>query len=494
MRPTVTFAPLDFAVLAVFCAGLLALGFSARLRSNSILQFLAAGRALSMPVYVASLVSLWYGDVLGTGEAVPSFGIGTWVLFGVPYYVFAVLYALYFAKRVRQADQLSIPERLDRAYGRNVALAGAALVFLLAVPAAPTLALATLVQAVSGWGLLTSIAVGAVGGSLFLYKGGLLADARVSLLSFGMMYVGFAMMAAWCVYHHPAASILPILKAQGLLKWDGGAGIAYVFSLFIVGAWTFVDPGFHQRVASAVSPEVGKNGVLVCVLFWILFDVLAITTGLYAVALNPGGQGLQVFPAFAEAILPAGIKAVFFCGMLGAVVSATVGYMLVSGITVGREIVARLRPGLSDERITALSRYGVAFGCAAGMAVAVSIRSIVDIWTNWAGALIGAMLIPVCAAFLARRPTFKPSWIVSSMAASFLFALGWMAYGMMHGDPYLEVVVARTGQGLRFVLPSGTSEPEGIKMAVGTLAPGLLVSALTLSLGTILSKRGTTNA
>ena len=53
----VSFGALDWAVVAVFAAGIFALGFSAKLRENSALQFIAAGRALTLPVFVATLVS-----------------------------------------------------------------------------------------------------------------------------------------------------------------------------------------------------------------------------------------------------------------------------------------------------------------------------------------------------------------------------------------------------------------------------------------------------
>ena len=47
------------------------------------------------------------------GTSLLSYGIGTWLLFGVPYYAFALIYALYFAGRVRKDDELSLPERLE---------------------------------------------------------------------------------------------------------------------------------------------------------------------------------------------------------------------------------------------------------------------------------------------------------------------------------------------------------------------------------------------
>jgi len=187
----VNFLPADWAIVAVFFAGILALGFSARLRDSSILQFLVAGRNLTLPFFVATLVATWYGGILGIGESVQVYGVGTLLLLGVPYYLFGVVYALVLAKRVRTAKQISLPERISARFGKGAAVAAAVLVVCLGVPAAHVLMLGSLLQSFLGWDLAVCIIVATLGGSVFLYKGGLLADVRVSLLSFVMMYVGF---------------------------------------------------------------------------------------------------------------------------------------------------------------------------------------------------------------------------------------------------------------------------------------------------------------
>jgi len=486
----VTFGPLDFIILGLFVAAILALGFSVRLRSNTILQFFAAGRTLTLPLFVASLVSLWYGGILGIGESVSFYGVGTWVLFGVPYYVFAIVYALWLAPRVRNAPQLSIPERLHLRFGRNVAILGAVLLLLLAVPAAHVLMLGTLVKSFSGLSTTASIVVGTIIGVSFLYRGGLLADARASLLAFLMMYVGFGVMVFWCLSHYPLVQTLSTLPREKL-KWDGGTGLIFVISMFIIGAWTLVDPGFHQRVSSSANEKTGRTGVLISVGFWFLFDMLSITTALYAIALKTNGTGLDVLPAFAQQTLPDGLKAVFFCGMLGTIVSAMVGYSLVSGTTIGREIIGRLKPSLNDSALTQWSRVGIAIACALAIILARAINSVVDLWTAWAGAVVGAMLMPVLLAYRSGANTrTSQATICVSMAAGFLVSIAWMIYGYTHGNEQLMIILQRTADGYRLVVPGVATDQQGLKIAVGTLLPGLLTSALVIALGTALRRKG----
>lgn len=492
---------LDYVVVSLFLAGILALGFSARLRSNSMLQFLAAGRSLTLPVFVAALVSMWYGGILGMGESVAAFGLGTWVLMGVPYYVFALVYALFFAERVRGADQLTIPERLGLRFGKPVALLAAALVFLLAVPAAHVLMLGALMQSVSGMPLLPCLFIGGAFGLSFLYRGGMLADARVSLLAFVAMYVGFAAIDIWCLSHQSLGSVLASLPDKNMLRWDGGMGTVYVSSFFILGAWTLVDPGFHQRVASSATPAVGKRGVLISIGFWFLFDMLTICAGIYAVAAKTGASSLSIFPALGNAVLPPGLKALFFCGMVGTIVSAFVGYSLVAGTTVGRELAGRIKPTMTDRQQTAWSRVGISVAAVIAILLARSIESVVALWYSWAGAVVGALLIPVAVAYLGReRSRTSGRAIFLSMLVAFAASLVWMIYGLTHGNPYLEVVFLRSGSGWSLFAPDEKNAhltamlQKGAKFSLGTLLPGLILSALVIGFGEIAGRRSIKNA
>lgn len=490
--PTLHFSGLDFAVVGIFLLAILALGFSARLRDNSVLQFIVAGRSLTLPVFVATLVSTWYGGILGIGESVTYYGFGTWLLFGVPYYVFAFIYAVWLARRVREYAQISIPERLATQWGKAAGLIGAGLVFLLAVPAAHVLMLGVLVEGFTGWGLAPSVIVACIGGTLFLYKGGLLADVRVGMLAFVMMYVGFAVMLVWCLTHYPLGETLNHIENKSLLTFTGGNGWVTIVSFFILGAWTLVDPGFHQRVASAESPATGKKGVFVCIGFWFLFDILTIGTGMYALALlkQKPELGLHIFPAFGEQVLPAGLKAIFFCGMLGTILSAMVGYTLVSGATVGRELVARWAGIEGDAKIKLWTRVGFAVACLVAVILALNIPSVVNLWYQWGGCVIGALLIPVILAYIFPNRTVNRAWLNASMLLAFSLSFAWLVYGYRTNNTFLNVAVLNG----RWFLPSDAeinagTWPDATVVGLGTLAPGLVISAVVIGFGAIAGRR-----
>lgn len=468
-------APLDVGVLVAYLAGVLALGFSARLRDSSILQYLTAGRALSLPAFVATLVATWYGGILAIGESVKAFGLGTILLMGVPYYAFALIYALWWAPRVRAADQISIPERLHLRYGRSAALVGAILVFLFAAPAAHTLMLGTLLQLATGLSLPLSVGLAAAVGVAFLFRGGLLADVRASLLAFALMYVGFVVLVGGCLLVQSPASLIQALKPNpDLLSPTGGQGIGLIVGYFALGAWTLVDPGFHQRAASAATPELARKGVLVCVVFWFLFDILSTTAGLYAFVRLPKAGGLALFPLLGDAVLAPGFKGIFLCGLFGTVLSATVGYTLVAGATFGREAVARLRPGMDDESVKNWTRIGLGLSAAVATWLALHVSNVVvDLWYAYAGAITGALLPPVAMAY-GRDRRLSGTAAAWAMALGFAVSVAWIVYAKRTDNPYYNVNLGET------------------EFALGTLIPSAAISTLVLLLGSGLARRETT--
>ncbi len=467
-------APLDIGVLIAYLAVVVALGFSTRLRDNTLLQYLVAGRSLSLPAFVATLVATWYGGILAIGESVKAFGIGTILLMGVPYYLFAIIYALWWAPRVREADQISIPERLHLRYGRTAGLVGAVLVFLFAAPAAHTLMLGTLIQLATGLQLPLSVGLAAAVGAAFLFRGGLLADVRASLIAFVMMYVGFLVLVAGCVMAQSPASLIEALKpTPDLLSPTGGQSIGLIVGYLALGAWTLVDPGFHQRAASAATPALARKGVLVCVGFWFLFDILSTTAGLYAFVRLPKAGGLSLFPLLGDALLAPGFKGIFLCGLFGTVLSATVGYTLVAGATFGREVIGRLKPEMSEADVKSWTRGGLALSAVVATFLALNVQNVVvDLWYAYAGAITGAILPPVAMAY-GRDRKLSGTAASLAMALGFGVSVAWMIYAKRTDNPYYNVKLGET------------------EFALGTLIPSAVVSTGVLLLGTGLDRRKT---
>ncbi len=430
---------IDALVVAAFLAACLRLGASER-REDSPEGWILAGRALTFPLFVSSLVPTFYGGVLGIGEFTWSSGLSNWTVMALPYYVFAALYAVFIAGKVRGARGLTIPDHLRAAYGAPAAIVGAVLVFILASPADELLMAGALLGHLTGLPpALASAAAGLLALAL-IWRGGLRSDVSANRLQFAAMFGGFALILpfAWKAVGSPdemAAKLPP-----GMLSWTGGLSPMKLAGWWLIAVWTIVDPSFHQRCAAAESPAVARKGILVSIGFWAVFDLMTTTAGLYARAALPRlADPALAFPALADAVLPPVARGLFFAGVSASLFAALQGTSTLAAACLG---AGRLRLGL----------------CAAmALAYALSrlVPSVVGLWYAVGSATIPGLLLPMLGAYFPKLRV-GGYWAAAASLAGWLVSLWWVVLARRYGVP-----------------------PYGIE----PMFPGLAVSAAIWALG-----------
>jgi SSS family solute:Na+ symporter len=406
---------LDWLVVALYAAAVAALGLAGG-RSRGSDDFLLAGRSLTVPAFVAALVSTWYGGILGVGEFSYLYGLVNWVVFGVPYYIFAAVFALFFARRVRESAVYSIPDTLSRAFGRRIGAIGAAAVFFISTPAPYILMQTVLLQVVTGWPTAVCMPAGIALSLLYQLRGGFRSVVRVDLLHFTLMFAGFGMLVAILAARyggwHTLAAALPPAHLTPL----GGRSWQYALVWFFIALWTIVSPQFHQFTLSARTPSVARRGIAVSIGFWMLFDGLTTAAGLYARVLLPQlGNPVMAYPLLADAVLPAVAKGLFFVAMLATVLSTTDGLTLISAVTVGRDMLARN----ADADLTRSTRVGIGLTIAVGAAAALAIPSVIRLWYVVGTLFIPVLLLPVVSAYYPRLRVGR-TWTAAAMLSGFL--------------------------------------------------------------------------
>ena len=99
--------------------------------------------------------------------------------------------------------------------------------------------------------------------------------------------LAFAVLLAFLFARHGGVGfLLPRVPATHWV-WHGGNPPAAIFVWYVIALSTLVDPGFFQRAFAAKDPQVARRGVLWSIAFWILFDFMTTTAGMYARALLP---------------------------------------------------------------------------------------------------------------------------------------------------------------------------------------------------------------
>jgi SSS family solute:Na+ symporter len=467
----------DVAIILLYFGGVLFVGYRSARRTNASEEdFLLAGRTLTLPIFVMTLVSTWYGGILGVGEFSYRYGISNWVVQGVPYYIFAAVFAFFLAEKIRETNLFTIPDKLEAAYDRKTALLGSVLTFILMTPAPYILMLSVFLQMIFGWSLLVSLIVTAIVAVSYLFLGGFRADVETDVFEFFLMFIGFAVILPFCWSRFGGFEYLKTNLPPLHLTWHGGNSMQYILVWFFIALWTLVDPAFHQRCYAAKSGRVAKNGILISIFFWLVFDFMTASAGLYARASLPGLQEpMMAYPMLAEEVLPSIAKGLFYVGMLATIMSTLNTLAFVSAQTLGRDIYLRLRRGRSPlipaaaaqdtprggppDQANLSTRYtqvGLVLAFIVSIAIGVGIPSVVKIWYTIGTVIIPGLLVPLMAAYFERLRI--PAWCAfTAMASGWLISLGWLIAGTVGG---------------------ATSYPLGIEPMYPGLAASLLVWAV----------------
>jgi solute:Na+ symporter, SSS family len=418
-------SPLDWGLVALYFGFLAAVWLKLLGRRTSTEDYLVAGRRVTLPAFVATLVATWYGGILGVGEYAWRYGISNWLVFGVPYYIGALLFALVFARRARVAAHYTLPDLLDQSYGRGPALMGALAVFVISAPAAYVLMLGTLFAAMFGAPLVPCIVAAALLSVFYIDRGGLRTVVFTDQVQFVLMYLGFIVALAFLVARHGGWGYLAHHLPATHFQWNGGNPAGAVLVWYFIALSALVDPGFWQRAYAARDPEVARRGVLWSIAFWIVFDFLTTFTGMYARAALPHLQRpVFAFPEIAEVTLPPFALGLFYLAMIATVMSTIDSYGFIAATTLSRDVAWRLHH-VAEHRLPEWTRRGLWISAAFATTLAIAKQSVVDLWHDLGSITTPALLLPVGTALLGRG-RLDARWTLAAMIVPFAVALAWV--------------------------------------------------------------------
>lgn len=397
----VSFSPIDYAVIILFFISVLSIGFYFGRRTGSKADdYLLSGRKIGLFLFILTTVSTWYGGILGVGEFTYRYGLVSWFTQGFPYYVFAIVFALFFAKKVRKASLFTIPDKLSLIYGNRVGLVSAILVFILVSPAPYLLMTANLLSLLFNTGTIVSLVLSLLLSILYLFQGGFKSNVYADALQFFVMFGGFIVVLIIAYNSFGGMHYLQSNLPKSHLKLTGDASPTFLIVWFLIALWTFADPGFHQRCYAAKTGNVAAVGIIISVVLWALFDFLTTSTGLYARAALPGlSHPVLSYPLLAEKILSPGLKGIFYAAMFATIMSTLNSFLFLSATTIGRDFIFRISKSKDENKLKIYTIYGLVIGGALSILLAYYIPSVIEIWYTIGSLCIPGIILPVISSY-----------------------------------------------------------------------------------------------
>lgn len=422
----ISFRALDIIIILSFFTTVLIIGyFTGRKTKSAAEDYLLAGRNVGLLVFVMINVSTWYGGILGVGEFTYRYGLVSWFTQGFPYYIFAFLFAIFFAKKIREASLFTIPDKLTEIYGKKVGLFSAVIVFILVSPAPYILMTANLIALIFKVNLTSALLISLFVSLVYLIKGGFRSNVFVDVFQFIVMFAGFILILVFSGIKFGGTEFLSSTLPEAHLKLTGGMSPAFLIVWFLIALWTFADPGFHQRSYAAKTGDIAKWGIIISIFFFALFDFLTTSTGLFAKAILPDLQNpVLSFPLFAEKVLPTGVKGIFYAALFATILSTQISFLFLSGTTIGRDFIFRISKSQNENKLKNYTIIGLIISGIIAVILAYSIPSVIEIWYTIGSMFIPGIILPVVSAYYPQLRVANKT-ILIEMIAAVLSSINW---------------------------------------------------------------------
>lgn len=391
--------------VAVFF-GILALTFGAahwgnRLKTRSadgsqgVLDYLVMGRRLTLPLFVATLVSTWYGGIFGVTQIAFESGVYNFVTQGVFWYAAYLAFAFFLADRLRAYDAVTLPELAGSFFGPKSEKLAGVFNFFNILPVAYVISIGLFIQMIFGGPLFACTVAGTVVIAFYSMWGGLRSVVFSDVVQFTVMCLAVLTVAAFCVGTFGGVGFLRANLPATHFDATGGHSWAETLVWGFIAMETLVDPSFYQRCFAAESPRTVKIGILVSTLVWCGFDICTTLGGMYARAVLPLADATNAYPILAMQVLPPGLRGFFLAGILATILSTLDSFLFVASNTVSYDLAPKrwrvsVFYGHASTLFSAIAAIGIA---------SVFSGSIKDAWKTMGSYAAGCLLIPMMLGF-----------------------------------------------------------------------------------------------
>ena len=180
---------LDHALIGLYLTCVIFAGILVKSpRSSS--GYIFAGRKLTVPAFVMTLVSTWYGGILEVGRFAHINGISTILIFGLFYYIAALVYAYAMVPRIKSSEFETIPQAISSAFGKKSGVVAALLILFISSPAPYIKILSVFLDFLYGITPLYGALLCAAVSILYTLRGGFQAVIKTDIIQFINQSIG----------------------------------------------------------------------------------------------------------------------------------------------------------------------------------------------------------------------------------------------------------------------------------------------------------------
>ncbi|MGW6139758.1 sodium:solute symporter [Streptomyces sp. NPDC055144] len=437
----------DYTVIVVYLAGMLAMGWWGMRRAKSKSEFLVAGRRLGPMMYSGTMAAI----VLGGASTIGGVGLGyqyglsgAWMVFTIGLGLLAL--SVFFSARIARLKVYTVSEMLDLRYGgRSGLISGVVMwAYTLMLAVTSTIAYATIFDVLFDMNRTIAIILG--GSIVVAYStlGGMWSITLTDMVQFVVKTIGVLLL------------LLPIavIKAGGFSEMKAKLPTEYFDPLGIGGETIFtyvliytfgmlIGQDIWQRVFTARSDKVARVGGTVAGTYCLVYAVAGAVIGTAAKVMYPKLPSADAaFATIVKDELPIGVRGLVLAAALAAVMSTSSGALIACATVANNDIWSRLRGAIKpsggdkDEAHDEVkgNRLFILIMGVAVICIAIALNNVVEALTVAYNLLVAGLLVPILGGLLWKRGTVAGALAAVSIGGLSVIGLMW-GYGILANEP-----------------------------------------------------------
>ncbi|TDD35599.1 sodium:solute symporter family transporter [Saccharopolyspora elongata] len=434
----------DKIVIIIYFALMLGAGYVGSRRNRNSDDFTVAGRRLGPFMYTSAMSTVVLGGAatvggvsLGYQHGISGMALVLMLSLGI------AMIGVLFAGTVHRNGVRTVPEALERTFGRTSGLLGSVIVifYTLFVGVAQIIAIGTVLTVVFDMPRALAAAVGWAVITLYSVAGGMWSITMTDVIQFLIKTVGiFALLLPMAIAEADGLGSLQE-KLPATYFDPVGIGVSTIAAYFLLFFFGFlIDQGNWQRLATARSERVARWGALVSGVYCALYGLAGALIGTAAKALLPTlSTADDAYASVASLVLPAGVFGVVIAAALAASMSTASGLLIGSSTVLTGDV---LRPKYG-ERMNSLraNRIALLAVCVAALAIALAMDSVVGAVTVATDLLAAGLFIPITFGLLWRRSTAFAA-VASIVAGSVVCIVFMILDGLYANEPVMFGMLA----------------------------------------------------
>jgi len=450
---------LDYVILAIYAASMVAIAIYTRSRSKSVNDFLLAGKkglngwmsAFAYgTTYFSAVIFIGYAGKFGAQYGLAS----VWI--GIANAIIGSLFAwLVLAKRTKnmtvRLGSKTMPEFFEKRYGsKNLKFASAIVIFVFLIPYSASVynglsSLFGIVFGIPGWVIMIILAALT---AMYLFFGGYFATALSDFIQGIIMLIGVVLMVICFMNHDNVSWNISELVNNPELSWftfgSSNTGIygntVSLMSLVLLtsfGVWAL--PQTIHKYYAIRDKRAIKQGTVVSTLFALLIGFGAYFVGSLS-SLFPellvGVSGDNIIPTMLAEVIPMGLMGVIAVLILSASMSTLASVSLASASVVAVDLYkGKINTAASDKRVNVTMKVLCLVFVAISVVLAVmnekfGVAAIAYMMGISWGTLAGCFMGPYVIGVIWRGVTKTAVWV--SVISSLVLTAGLIMFFGYH--------------------------------------------------------------